>query len=92
MSSKYVDMTAIMQVIGCVFNDSAIMDNTDRYFICEEDFPEEFHRVIFGSIYNIHQTGSLVNMDAIVDYLAVRPKYDGIFRNHDGIDFLTRAS
>lgn len=92
MSSKYVDMTAIMQVIGCVFNDSAIMDNTDRYFICEEDFPEEFHRVIFGSIYNIHQTGSLVNMDAIVDYLAVRPKYDGIFRKHDGIDFLTRAS
>jgi len=92
MSSKYVDMTAIMQVIGCVFNDSAIMDNTDRYFICEEDFPEEFHRVIFGSIYNIHQTGSLVNMDAIIDYLAVRPKYDGIFRKYNGIEFLTNAS
>lgn len=92
MSSKYVDMTAIMQVIGCVFNDSSIMDNTDRYFICEEDFPEEFHRVIFGSIYNIHQTGSLVNMDAIVDYLAVRPKYDGIFKKFDGIEFLTKAS
>ena len=92
MSSKYVDMAAITQIIGCVFNDSSILNDTDKYFINEEDFPDEFHRVIYGSIYNIHSTGSLVNLDAIVDYLAVRPKYDAIFKKFKGIEFLTKAS
>ena len=27
MSSKYVDTTSIIQVIGCVFNDLSILDN-----------------------------------------------------------------
>lgn len=92
MSSKYIDSTSITQVIGCVFNDSTILNDTERYFICEEDFPDEFHRIIFGSILNINSTGSFVNLDAIVDYLAVRPKYDLIFKEKNGVEFLKRAS
>lgn len=90
--SKYVDMAAITQVIGCIFNDSSMLNDSDRYFINEEDFPDEFHRIVFGSIYNIHLTGSLVNLDAIVDYFAVRPKYEAIFKKFKGIEFLTKAS
>ena len=33
MASKYVDTTAIMQVIGCVFNTPQLLEFTDRYTI-----------------------------------------------------------
>ena len=90
--SNYIDITAITQVIGCVFNDAKILDDTDRYVIHEEDFTEEFHRIVFGSMYNLHATGSNITLDAIIDYLAVRPKYDAIFKTNKGIEYLTKAS
>ena len=35
MSSKFVDVTAIMQVIGCVYNQPQLLDYTDKYSIEE---------------------------------------------------------
>ena len=49
MASKYVDVTAIMQVVGNVFNNPQILDFTDKYTITEDDFPDEFHRIAFGA-------------------------------------------
>lgn len=92
MKSNYVDTAAITQVIGCVFNNASILDNTDKYIIHEDDFPEDFHKIIFGSIYNIHLTGSQVNIDAIIDYLANRPKFDAIFKQNKGVDYLFEAA
>lgn len=92
MKSNYVDVAAITQVIGCVFNDSSILDETDKYIIREDDFPEEFHKIVFGSIYNIHLTESKVNIDAVVDYLSNRPKYDAIFKKNKGVEYLLEAS
>ena len=40
MASKYVDTTAIMQVIGCVYNNPQILDVTDKYTLVDEDFPD----------------------------------------------------
>lgn len=91
MESKYVDVAAITQVIGCIFNDSSLLEQ-ESYSIIEEDFTEDFHKVVFGSIYNIFHSNSKVTLDAIVDYLAVRPKYDAIFKVNKGIEYLTRAS
>lgn len=92
MKSNYVDTAAITQVIGCVFNNASILDDTDRYIIHEDDFQEDFHKIIFGSIYNIHLTGSQVNIDAIIDYLANRPKFDAIFKQNKGVEYLLEAS
>ena len=92
MSSKYVDTVALMQVIGCVYNDVTILDNTDKYIIHEEDFVEDFHKILFGSIYNIYMTGSKVSLESIVDYLSVRPKYDAIFKQNKGIEYLQKVS
>ena len=41
MASKYVDVTAIMQVIGCVYNNPQILEFEDKYTITDEDFPDE---------------------------------------------------
>lgn len=92
MKSNYVDTAAITQIIGCVFNNASILDDVDKYIIHEDDFQEDFHKIIFGSIYNIHLTGSQVNIDAIIDYLANRPKFDAIFKQNKGVDYLLEAS
>lgn len=92
MNTSYVDIAAITQVIGCVFNDSSILDDTDKYVIHEEDFTEDFHKIVFGSIYNIHLTGSQVNIDAIIDYLSNRPKFEAVFKVNKGVEYLLEAS
>lgn len=91
-TNNYVDVAAIAQVIGCVFNDSSILDEKDKYTVSEQDFPEIFHQTIFGAMYNLHLTGSKVTLDAIVDYLANRPKSNGIFLQGKGPDYLAEAS
>ena len=58
MASKYVDTTAIMQVIGCVYNNPQILDATDKYTLVDEDFPDIFHKTVFGAIYKIHELGA----------------------------------
>ena len=89
MASKYVDPTAIMQVIGCVYNSPQLLDFTDKYSITEEDFPDQFHRVVFGAIYKIHELGAeKVTLENINDFLASRPKYQGIYKANKGEEWL----
>ena len=54
MPSKYVDTASTIQVIGCVYNNVQILDFNDKYIISENDFADQFHRVVFGSIYKLH--------------------------------------
>ena len=92
MSNKYVDVAAITQVIGCVFNNPSLLDEPDKYVISDQDFPEDFHKIVFGSIYNIHATGSQVSIDTIIDYLSRRPKYEATFKVNKGIEYLAEES
>ena len=56
-----------MQVIGCVFNDISLLDYTDRYNIVEEDFCNDFHKIVFGSIYKLHELGAkTITIETIV--------------------------
>lgn len=81
-----------MQVIGSVFNDPKILEEQDKYVIREEDFTEEFHKVVFGAMYNIATLGGSINLETIVDYLSTRPKFYGIFQQNKGIEYITKAS
>lgn len=91
MKSSYVDPSAIIQVIGCVLTDASILENTDEFIIKDDDFVEEFHKIVFGSMYNIYMTGSQVTIDAVIDYLSNRPKYDAIFKQNKGTEYLAEA-
>ena len=46
MASKYVDKSALIQVIGNVFNNPNLLDAEDRYFFNEEDFYDDFHKIV----------------------------------------------
>ena len=53
--SKYIDVPSIMQVIGGVYLNPAILDEDEKYFFNKEDFPEEFHRILFGVIHDLYK-------------------------------------
>lgn len=93
MPSKYVDLTSIIQVIGCTFNNPNLLDYGDKYNIIEDDFPDQFHKIIFGAIHNLYNAGSKkIKINNVVDYLAARPKSDSIFQKQKGEEWLLKAS
>ena len=53
MASKYVDKSALIQVIGTVFNNPNLLDAEDKYSFDEEDFYDDFHKIVFVSFYNL---------------------------------------
>lgn len=93
MSSKYVDSTAIIQVIGCVFKDPSLLDLTDKYVVTEDDFPNPFHKIIYGSIYKIYELGAeAVTLENISDFLSSRPKSEAIYKQEKGEEWLLKAA
>lgn len=93
MASKYTDTTAIMQVIGCVYNTPQLLDFTDKYTIVDEDFPDEFHKIAFGAIYKIHELGAQkITLENISDFLSSRPKSAAIFKQQKGEEWLLKVA
>ena len=93
MSSKYIDTSSIVQVIGCVYNNPKILDYGDKYVITEDDFDNDFHRVVFGAIYKLHELGAeSINLENILDFLSSRPNSEAIFTSQKGEEWLARVS
>lgn len=90
MAAKYVDIPAIMQVIGGVYLNNSFLDN-ETYFFTEEDFTEQFHRILFEAIFNLHTLGvKKIDLVSIEDYLEQRPKKKAVFLAHRGDEYLQK--
>ena len=88
----YVDIPAIIQVIGGIFLNNTLLDNIN-YNFNEDDFTEEFHKILFGSIYNLHALGdNKITIQSIGDYLAQRPKSLAIYKANKGDEYLQKIS
>ena len=93
MSSKYVDTTAIIQVIGAVFKYPQLLDETDKYSFLVEDFVTDFHKVIFGAILKIHANGvDNITIENINDFLSSKPKSMAVYTTNKGDDWLAEIS
>lgn len=93
MSSRYVDTTSVLQVIGNVFNNPSLLDAGDKYVITEDDFDNEFHKIVFGCIYKVYELGAKkVTLENINDFLAMRPKSEAIYRKEKGDEWLLQVS
>lgn len=91
-TSKYVNINAIINVIGCVYKAPYLLDREDKYNITEEDFPDVFHRIVFGAIYKLHQLGAeTISILNIEDFLKGRPKSEAIFNQNKGAEWLAKA-
>lgn len=93
MASKYNDIAAVIQVIGCVYNYPELLENTDQYTIVDDDFENEFHRVIFGTLYKLYELGAnKITIENVVDFLSTRPEYQAIYKSNKGDEWLAQAS
>ena len=92
MASKYVDISSIIQVIGCVFKTPQLLDYTDKYVITDEDFPDQFHKIVFGTIFKLHELGAeKITLNSIGDYLSSRPASEKIYIKEKGDEWLSKA-
>jgi clostridium neurotoxin, translocation domain protein len=92
-STKYIEIPNIVQVIGCIYKNPKILENTERYKFNEQDFCDDFHKVVFGSMYNLWQLGAKeFTLPAIEDYLNQRPKALATYKAHKGPEFLLKAA
>lgn len=87
--SKIVDISCIMQVIGGVYLDPTKLSDNKTYHFTAEDFTEEFHRILFGSIYNLYAQGvTSITPEAIEKYLEDRPVQAAVFKRNNGIKYI----
>ena len=85
MGSRYYDTTAVIQVIGSILKDPSLLNDEGKYFFHEEDFINDFHKVIFGGIYNLYKMGAKnVNSKALEDYFKDRPQSKLIYQKGNG--------
>ena len=49
------DKESIMQLLGSIMRNPNILGNTREYPIELEDFPEPFHKVIYGTMENLYK-------------------------------------
>lgn len=93
MTSKYVDIASLTNTIGNVYNNPNLLDATDKYFFNENDFVDDFHKTVFGAIFNLHQLGaSEINLNAIEDYLASRPKKKALYDSNKGGEYILKCA
>lgn len=90
---KCVDITSIVQVIGGIYMNPTLLDLEDKYFFHEEDFTEKFHKILFGSIYNLHMLGvKEISISAVEDYLNQRPQDIAIYKANKGDEYLQKIT
>lgn len=69
------------------------MDIEDKYSITDEDFQDKFHKIVFGTIYKLHELGAKeINLNNIADFLADRPKSEAIYRQNKGDEWLIKVA
>lgn len=92
MKSNYIDTKSIIQVIGSIFQNPSLLDDI-QYKFNEEDFPQDFHRIMFGSIYNLHALGAkVITVNTIEDYLEQRDKKLAVYKAYNGAEWLQKCT
>ena len=92
MGTIYVDTSAIIQVIGSIYQNPMLLDN-ENYSFNEEDFPNEYHKILFGSMFNLHSLGAKeITINTIEDYLKDRPKSLATYKANKGSEYLQKIS
>ncbi len=87
--SKYTDTSSALQVIGCIYKQPSLLDDEGKYFFSEEDFTTEFHKIMFGTLYNLHQMGTTFFSNKIIeDYLKDKPKSYSVYKDSNGANWL----
>lgn len=89
---ELTDKRSVFTAIGCLMQQPTLFNNISDYQLDKDDFPEQFHKIVFAAIYNLWSEGiTKIDYVMIDNYLS---KYDlqyKIFIENNGIDYLQAA-
>lgn len=92
-SNRYAEIPNLVQVIGCIYKNPKVLERDDKYKFNEQDFYDDFHKLVFGCMYNLWQLGAKeLTLPAIEDYLTQRPKALATYKANKGPEFILRAA
>lgn len=93
MASKYVDTSASLQVIGCLYQKPTLLDDTN-YAFQVGDFPDDMHRVVFSAISNLYHTGDgeHFSVQSINEYLRKFPNSYAIYDKNRGDEWVRNVA
>ena len=88
---NFEDSRAIFNVIGCLLKDQTILLQ-NNFLIAKEDFPENFHRIIFATIeYLYKKDAKKIDIIDIDNFLSKYTQQYKIFTENKGIEWLENA-
>ena len=89
-------ITLSLFIFGCSEKVTNIYPNSvnkEILTITDEDFPDEFHRTVFGAIYKIYELGAkTITLENLADFLSSRPKSAAIYKKNDGDKWLLKVA
>ena len=85
------DTRAIFQVIGCLLKKPSLLDEV-QFPLTKEDFPEQFHCIVFACINNLY-ADNVKHIDHIIidNFLSNYPQQYKIFKDNRGIEWIITA-
>lgn len=89
-SDVYVNKIAIMQILaGLINNPLLFVDNKYKFDI--KDFPEQFHKILFGAIEHLaHQGMGKISYIDIDQFLKPYTAQYQVFVNNRGVDYIQK--
>lgn len=83
---------SVLQVLGGLIRDPSLFLGR-QYPLTQNDFPEQFHKIVFGALEHLACAGAKVITAMDVDQYLVNygPQYR-VFTDNNGIDYITRAA
>lgn len=83
----FIDKTAIMNVIGCIFKNSELLAN-EEYIFNQSDFVDRVPKIIYGALNNLYIDG-IKKFDLVIldEYLSKIQEVYPIFQSK-GIDYI----
>ena len=83
---------AAARLLGVLFKNPERLSNTDKYNLSTNDFADMFHKIIFGQIDLLYQSGMVkLSVEGFIKELSRFPARLDSFKKNDGEDFLVKA-
>lgn len=91
MASENKDKYAVLQVIGCLMKRPLLLLD-EEHPLNEDDFPERFHKIVFGAIEFLAKNGAQsINFATVDNFLEKYPQQYKVFTDNRGVEYLERA-
>ena len=90
--ASLIDNNNTMQVIGCLIKDPMLLADPKVYIDEKLDFTEKMHKLVYGAIYNLFNSGiSKITPIDIDNYLSTYSVNYEYYKNSNGLQYLNDA-